>query len=279
MLLFICAFNFLAAQNVGVGNLNPSEKLDVAGNINLTGMLKANGTGGQVGQVLSSNGTALQWADMDEYKNTAQFNYEVSNQLWTVPPGVTKIMIEEWGGGGGAQTSTFYSAGSGAYLRSVIPAIPGSTVTISVGRGGLGYYLPAIGSASPGDNTVVTHNGYTLTAGGGSIYYLGGNFEVLPASFKNYIGFNGGLGQGITVNSWQYTTGVFRTYYFYGRGGDSPFAPPCGGGGGIGYENNSGTPNITALHQPGAGITPGGGGGAGWQRGGNGGNGLVIIHY
>ena len=56
---------FLSAQsgNVGVGVAMPGEKLDVDGNIQLTGEIKLNGSGGTVGQVLTSNGNGtMAWA-------------------------------------------------------------------------------------------------------------------------------------------------------------------------------------------------------------------------
>lgn len=56
---------FLSAQsgNVGVGVALPAEKLDVDGNIQLTGEIKLNGSGGTVGQVLTSNGNGtMAWA-------------------------------------------------------------------------------------------------------------------------------------------------------------------------------------------------------------------------
>jgi hypothetical protein len=43
------------AQNVGIGNPTPNEKLDVTGNINVTGTIKANGVDGTAGQVLAKN--------------------------------------------------------------------------------------------------------------------------------------------------------------------------------------------------------------------------------
>ena len=43
---------FVNAQNVGINNPNPNEKLDVNGNINVTGTIKANGSAGSPNQVL-----------------------------------------------------------------------------------------------------------------------------------------------------------------------------------------------------------------------------------
>ena len=57
---------FRGNGRVGINNIAPAERLDVNGNINLTGVLKVNGNAGTAGQVLTSNGTVdPQW------KNTA----------------------------------------------------------------------------------------------------------------------------------------------------------------------------------------------------------------
>lgn len=48
--------------NVGLGTSSPTKKLDIVGDINLTGTIFANGTTGSSNQVLASNGSgALQW--------------------------------------------------------------------------------------------------------------------------------------------------------------------------------------------------------------------------
>ena len=44
--------------NVGIGNINPANKLDVSGDINFTGLLKMTGLPGTAGQVLTSKGAA-----------------------------------------------------------------------------------------------------------------------------------------------------------------------------------------------------------------------------
>jgi hypothetical protein len=65
-----------ASQRVGIGNPAPSEKLDVAGNINVTGTIKANGVDGTANQVLMKNGSGiLAWGDItSRYKNFVSFN-------------------------------------------------------------------------------------------------------------------------------------------------------------------------------------------------------------
>ena len=60
---------FTTTGRLGLGTAVPTEKLDVAGNINLTGLPKVNGTSGVAGQTLISNGTAD-----PEWKNAAFSN-------------------------------------------------------------------------------------------------------------------------------------------------------------------------------------------------------------
>ncbi len=67
------------AQNVGIGNPAPAEKLDVTGNINVTGTIKANGVDGTAGQVLSKNNTNnLAWSNT-AFTNTTRFKCRFSN--------------------------------------------------------------------------------------------------------------------------------------------------------------------------------------------------------
>ncbi|KKT54493.1 MAG: hypothetical protein UW47_C0005G0041 [Candidatus Woesebacteria bacterium GW2011_GWA1_44_23] len=54
---------FDTSGNLGIGLTNPSYKLDVTGDINLTGALRDNGSAGTSGQVLSTTGTGVQWID------------------------------------------------------------------------------------------------------------------------------------------------------------------------------------------------------------------------
>jgi hypothetical protein len=70
-LIFIAITVQSQAQNVGVGNPNPAEKLDVTGNINVTGTIKANGVDGTARQVLAKNATNnLAWVNTSHSNNT-----------------------------------------------------------------------------------------------------------------------------------------------------------------------------------------------------------------
>src|ERR1043165_6003098 len=103
------------AQNVGVGTTTPIERLDVNGNINVTGTIKANGIDGTANQVLMKNGSGnLAWGDLCDYKHAVSlFN---ATGTWNVPAGVTRIFIEVWGAGGGG--NSFGGGGGGTYIAA-----------------------------------------------------------------------------------------------------------------------------------------------------------------
>jgi hypothetical protein len=66
------------ANNLGIGTTAPSKKLDVSGDINLTGTIFSSGTSGAPGQVLTSTGTGLQWINASSIGGT---NYTFTNGL------------------------------------------------------------------------------------------------------------------------------------------------------------------------------------------------------
>ena len=68
-----------ATGNVGIGNLFPTFKFDVSGDINTTGLIRLNSSPGGVGQVLTSNGSS-------------------ADPTW-VTPGLTHYVGELFGGG------------------------------------------------------------------------------------------------------------------------------------------------------------------------------------
>ncbi len=62
--LLFCTILF--AQNVGIGNNAPTQKLDITGNLRVSGAIMPGGTAGTSGQVLTSNGAgaAPTWEDL-----------------------------------------------------------------------------------------------------------------------------------------------------------------------------------------------------------------------
>ena len=196
----LCGIVFSAqSQNVGVGTTTPAEKLDVNGNINVTGTIKTNGADGQPNQVLMKSSTGnLVWGDLSDYKNFATF---LSSGNWTVPAGVTKIAVELWGGGGGAASPS--GGGGGGYILGVFTVTPGTMISFTVGTGGTGS-INSTSSGSSGTVSKVTINSFEINAYGGSgatynsagSYYAsgeGGNFFASPG-FTAFLGMNGQRG-------------------------------------------------------------------------------------
>ena len=195
------------------------------------------------------------------------FQYTGSPQTFTLPAGVTRVMVEMWGGGGGGGASsggTGYAGdggGGGAYAKSLFTVA--SNLTINVGAGGSGGTSPG-GNGNAGGTTSIS-GGAVLSAGGGSggkgndVNSLITSGGIPTATSASSLGINGYPGAGELGGA----TG--------GEGG----ASPAGGAGG----QANGTPGNTGA------IPGGGGGGAsqtnagGASAGGAGANGLVIIWW
>jgi hypothetical protein len=100
---------------------------------------------------------------------------------WTCPAGVTSIMVQLWGGGGGGSQATgstgcYFAGGScgyrqgacggaggsGGYNRAIISVIPGNSYSITVGSGGSGGAASVDGT----DGQITSFNGILSAAGG-----------------------------------------------------------------------------------------------------------------
>lgn len=298
------------SQNVGVGTNNPQQKLDVNGNINVAGTIMANGVAGSPGQVLSTdNAGRLQWSNGsnvqpgNDYKNFAGF-YGIfdSVETWTIPNGVTRIMVEAWGGGGGGSYGG--GGGGGGYVRAQFTVNPGSVVNITVGSAGAGSAIGSTEAGHAGGNTVVRvpdNNGtnwYAVATGGVGAYNnpgisflsshnAGGSFYVsnmYPVAagvivYPNYIGESGEPGYPCQYTFTQVSTGVFVQEAMGGRGGDAGNSSKTGGAGARNLPDNGSS--IASRYAGTSGLL-GGGGGSGMQgiiAGRPGGKGRVVIWY
>ena len=280
-IIIILSFALKAnAQNVGVNTTTPSERLDVNGNINLTGTIKTNGTDGQPNQVLMKNGQGdLAWGDLSGYKDRATFTV---SGTWQVPPGVTKIAIEAWGAGGGGSNNG--GGGGGGYIRASFTVVPDDVITFTIGVGGAGASTNSTGGLS----TTVLAGSVTIVASGavgGSPRGSGGGYTAAPAAFTNYFGAFGENGHGKQTEYHQTGTSSFIEISLGGYGGDGAQTENTGGLGAYRILNVGGA--TVRSYQGSIGKQPGGGGGAGFELlsaalslpGYNGANGLVSILY
>ena len=115
---------------------------------------------------------------------------------WKAPAGVTHVMVEMWGAGGGGgpadpTSGCFgYGGGGGAYSRSVVPVTAGTTYTIVVGGGGQNNQAGGKSTMDGGGQTLIT-------AGGGGACIDGGNPDPNAALSKRgafTLGTSGGTG-------------------------------------------------------------------------------------
>ncbi len=207
-----------------------------------------------------------------------------SSGTFTVPPGVTSIIVECWGSGGagGGTTSNRAKGGGGgaggAYAKKTLSVTPGTVYTVTVG--GI-----TAGTTSAGAKGDPSWFGSTTT-----VYAEGGAGGAAP---------NGGTVAGGTGSA---SGSIGDVVYAGGNGANGTSDQSGGGGGGAGSSgaggNASGTTagtgatlnggnGGTGLLSSGGNGNPGsnyGGGGSGafvnnWtdRTGGNGGAGLVIV--
>ncbi len=213
---------------------------------------------------------------------------------WVVPPCVTQVTVQVWGGGGGGgavwsrfsptDNSSFSAeactaaggGGGGGFASRTYTVVPGDNYTIVVGAGGLGGIVNASGNnranaGSVGGNStfsgpatvapgILSGNG---GAGGGAANFLRSNCNGgcwINHEGVNGAGGNGGTGQNGTAN---FSGGAGRTGVHAGNTEDRSGA----GGGGAGTTQNGS--NATAT-----GNTGTGGGAGGTLEGGAGAGGI-----
>lgn len=216
---------------------------------------------------------------------TDEFNTP-GTYTFTVPAGVTEIIVETWGGGGhggptrGNGNKKAGGGGGGAYARSVLTVSPGQTYTLTVGSGsdndnpgGDSYFGSPVLVLAKGGESVLENEEVGATGGQavdsiGDVRFSGGDGGNAGGSF----GGGGGSSAG-TAGS-----GEDGSLYW---GGSAPTDGGDGGNGGIQGWVQDGRPG----DQPGGGgggaasFFTGPGGGSAAAAGGRGGDGLVRIRY
>jgi hypothetical protein len=264
--------------NTGLGVSNPSDKLAISGDMNITGEVKANSVSGSPGQVLTSNGSgSMEWVSLCDYKKFVDFT-TTSAQNWTVPSGVSRIMVEVYGAGGGGAFGG--GGGSGGYIKALVDVIPGQTYTITPGNGGVGVTSGSTASGGNGGATVFTGNGLTITANEGE-----GATGMVPGdggagSFNGiaqYIRRKGDPGEPNQFTYTQSSATVFGLQIDFGVGGNTPFTENSAGRGEIHIRGGAGA--IISKSDGTNGKQPGGGGGGGNYTNNLGGDGYAVIWW
>ncbi len=213
--------------------------------------------------------------------------YNSGSGTFTVPGGVTSVIVEAWGGGGGGGAGSAgshdggHGGGGGAYCKKTLTVSPGDTIAYSVGAGGtIGTMNSGTVNGGNGGNSTATYSAVTYTAGGGT----GGASDTNGDPVTGFGGTASGCDENRTGGSGAATTGSD------GGGGGSSAASgsagatstlsitgataPSGGGNG----GNGGSQ--TFVGNPGS--APGGGGGGGGKTdmdGGVGGAGRVKFSW
>lgn len=279
--------SILDGGNVGIGNINPLAKLDVAGTVKIS-----DGTQG-ADKVLTSDAAGnASWKSMG-----GQFGFKKCTQLapllggtftgnFVVPAGVTEIMVEVWGAGSGGTSFSTVKEGSGGvsggYARTIQTVTPGQSCTYSIGIGSNPEFPSS--AVADGGNTTFNFSGTYITAFGGggrsANVSVPGIVKSGTGTVNNLFVLNGNTGDLATVDYKQKSSTVFVEIRKFGSGGQTPAieGAPIPKGGYQYLENGVVTffvnDNSTVNTFPGSGgfSTNGGGQGAA-------GMGMILIWY
>jgi len=212
------------------------------------------------------------------------------NYTYTIPPGVTTLSMEVWGGGGRGTSNGTGGGGGGGYSYGAFPVTPGTTLAVHVGTNGVNPtantssitgYIIATGGANGVSvpNPGVGGGGAGGVGSGGSLNFTGGTGG---GGYYTYFGGGGGAVGGPLANG---NNGGNCIAYSGsnclqpgGSGGTSSIFPFGAGGKGAGFTDNS----CNVTDPAGNGGYFGGGGGGGNGNGGGpglGGGGGARLSY
>lgn len=167
---------------------------------------------------------------------SGQVQFFTSSTTWTVPPGVGKLRVRVWGGGGAQHTSYNVGGAGGGFAMKTIYDMTGiTTVAITVGLGGVS-----------GTTAGINGSGYTggTSSFGSYVSATGGT-----AGLSNSTAGAGGTGIGGDIN------------YTGGASGYASISTNGGGGGSASFFGN-GAPGANSTQQGSPNATGGAGGGA-----------------
>ncbi len=147
---------------------------------------------------------------------------------WTVPSGVTNVVAEMWGAGGGGAVG-FYcglagSGGAGGYGKGNAVVTPGTVITIIVGSKGLGCTANSGCNGSDGGDTIFSNLVASGGKGGMSIY-IGG----ACCSAGSIDGNSGTCNALLNCSSPNLNSCMTFMGIPYGKGGSGPCGGPSAG--------------------------------------------------
>jgi len=178
---------------------------------------------------------------------------------WTVPDGVTSLLITATGGGGGGVR---FNGGNGGVVTATLTVSPGDIINMEVGGGGVTDLVTGGGGGSTNVNAGGTNQ---IIAGGG-----GGSGGGIGGDASGGDGGGNGTDVGSNGNSSNPTAGVGGGGGIGGAGGPGSNAP-AGGAGGSGNGGAGGAGGYGGAGGVGSGAGFGGVGGNGCCGGGGGG--------
>jgi len=230
---------------------------------------------GQLCTISNTNGTVVASAvtsiSISCGSNVVSFT-TAGAATWTVPDGVTSLLIVATGGGG---AGVRYNGGNGGVVTATLTVSPGDVLTLEVGGGGGTDVYTGGGGGSTNINGGSTNQ---IIAGGG-----GGSGGGIAGNASGGNGGGNGTGAGSDGDSNNASSGRGGSGGIGGSGGPGTGGLPGGTGG-----NGNGGPGGVAGHGGAGGIGTGsgsggfgangccgGGGGGGYGGGGGAGSGVL----
>ena len=191
---------------------------------------------------------------------------------WTVPTGVTRVVMEAWGSGSDGDVGSQHGGGGGSFARAYVNVTPGDHLPYNVGAN-----VPF--SGFPSDDSYVLPVGGThgvddlVSAGCGAGAFADGTGGVATVGDDLHNGGDGGVG--LVFGPGGGGGGCAGPGSDGGIGGDAVLLTPGPGGtGGDPHDDNHGGVGGLVSADGAAGAYPGGGGG-GAGSGGNAGAGAA----
>ena len=207
-------------------------------------------TGGSSGNVLTTDGSgALTWGAIAAGFTDAHVDVSSGSEVYTVPTGVTKLLVIITGGGGGggngnSGVSNGTGGGAGGTVMARVTVVAADTITLVIGAGGA---AATIGGDSSFTHSTGTGSFDAITAPGGrpGVTFTTASAPTAPTvgSSNAGIAIKGGYppGTGTSANAGGGAAS------FWGGGGQGGIAAPSGnlpsaavtfgaGGGGGSYD-------------------------------------------